>query len=151
MKTVKSTNNKLVITENGQPQGAAPTGCGIINRYVGIHYHWYLPIIDITVSIYGFVMGELSLLSAADVQQSLCLWLKGQRRALKLSRGALAERSMVPASTIKKFETTGQISLRQLLLLWQCVADLQPLYSLTQASAAEAAPASIDEVLRRGL
>ncbi|WP_328987809.1 hypothetical protein [Thiorhodovibrio winogradskyi] len=46
-------------------------------------------------------------------------WIKTQRKTLKLSRQALAARSTVPAPTIKKFETTGQISLRQFLLLWQ--------------------------------
>jgi len=94
-------------------------------------------------------MSTLSLLSAADVQSALRDWLKLQRRALKLSRAALAERSTVPAPTIKRFETTGQISLRQFLLLWQCVDDLQRLQALTRPAEASLGrlPASIDEVL----
>jgi transcriptional regulator with XRE-family HTH domain len=90
-------------------------------------------------------MSKLSLLSAADVQQSLCDWLKAKRKALKLSREALAARSTVPAPTIKKFETTGQISLRQFLLLWQSVDDLSRLQGLTCAE--PKVPSSIDEVL----
>ena len=94
-------------------------------------------------------MSTLSLLSGADVQHALRDWLKRQRRALKLSRAALAERSTVPAPTIKRFETTGQISLRQFLLLWQCVDDLQRLQALTRPAEAPAdrLPVSIDEVL----
>jgi transcriptional regulator with XRE-family HTH domain len=88
---------------------------------------------------------NLSLLSTTDVQQSLCDWLRWQRKRIKLSRQALAERSTVPASTIKKFETTGQISLRQFLLLWQSVDDLSRLHDLTTPTAQ--IPSSIDEVL----
>jgi len=57
-------------------------------------------------------MPLLSLLSADDVQQQLAQAVRDKRKLLKLSRNALAERSTVPSSTIKKFETTAQISLR---------------------------------------
>jgi predicted transcriptional regulator len=75
--------------------------------------------------------------------------IKLQRKNLKLSREALAERSTVPASTIKKFETTGQISLRQFLLLWQSVDELSSLHQLTQTKQQSQTkmPTSIDEVL----
>ena len=97
-------------------------------------------------------MGELSLLSAADVQSSLCEWLVIQRKALKLSRDKLAQRSTVPAATIKKFETTGQISFRQFLLLWQSLDDLVRLHTLTKAaSQVQKSPLSIDEVLKGDL
>lgn len=90
-----------------------------------------------------------SLLSVTDVQLALREHIKQQRKTLKLSRQALAERSTVPASTIKKFETTGQISLRQFLLLWQSVDELSSLQQLTQADRKSQAkiPTSIDEVL----
>ena len=52
----------------------------------------------------------------------------------------------MPAATIKKFELTGQISLRQFLLLWQSLDDLQALYVLT-TGAARLAPQSIEDVL----
>ncbi|TNH04032.1 helix-turn-helix transcriptional regulator, partial [Pasteurellaceae bacterium Phil31] len=71
-------------------------------------------------------MNKLSLLSAYDVQQSFATYLRQKRKEKKLSRKALAERCLVPEATIKKFETTGQISLRQLLMIWQIVADLEP-------------------------
>ncbi|NQY63234.1 MAG: transcriptional regulator [Alteromonadaceae bacterium] len=96
-------------------------------------------------------MEKLSLISTSDVQESLCEWLFKQRKLLKLSRNKLAERSTVPAPTIKKFETTGQISLRQFLLLWQCLDDLSRLNDLTLQSSKIIAkpPLSIEEVLKR--
>jgi len=94
-------------------------------------------------------MNKLSLLSVTDVQASMCEWLTLNRKALKLSREKLAIRSAVPASTIKKFETTGQISFRQFLMLWQSLDDLQRLNSLTKHSPKNyRSPLSIDEVLK---
>ncbi len=94
-------------------------------------------------------MSELSLLSATDVQTSMCKWLILNRTTLKLSREKLANRSAVPAATIKKFETTGQISFRQFLMLWQSLDDLERLNSLTKhSSKIKRAPLSIDEVLK---
>lgn len=90
---------------------------------------------------------KLCLYSAHDVQIHLAEAVRQRRKALRWSRQALAERSLVPASTIKKFETTGQISLGQFLLLWQCVDDLARIDQLCQP--VEIAPVSIDEVLRR--
>lgn len=78
--------------------------------------------------------------------------LKGLRKKAKMSREALAKKSTVPASTIKKFEVTGLISFRQLLLLWQSLDDLTRLYELTKAPAqSKNAPMSIDQVLNDGL
>jgi hypothetical protein len=92
-------------------------------------------------------MTLLSLLSSADVQQQLAASVRQKRNQMKLSRRLLAERSTVPAATIKKFETTGQISLRQFILLWQCVDRLENLSALTKE--AERAPRTIDEVLKQ--
>lgn len=75
-------------------------------------------------------MLDFSLLTASDIQLQLASHLQQQRKQLKLSRAALAERSTVPAPTIKHFETQGQISLRQFLLLWQSVDDLDRLSQL---------------------
>ncbi|MCK0715653.1 transcriptional regulator [Chromohalobacter sarecensis] len=88
---------------------------------------------------------HLSLLTAADVQHELAGAVRTRRRALKWSRQRLAERSGVPAPTIKKFETTGQISLRQFLLLWQCVDRLERVAALSEAPTQT--PRSIEEVL----
>ena len=86
-----------------------------------------------------------SLTTPAEVQAQLASAVKRQRRGQKLSRQQLARISTVPVSTIKRFETTGQISLRQFILLWQCVDELQRLAAL--GSPREPAPRSIDEVL----
>ena len=88
---------------------------------------------------------KLSLTTPADVQQQLAHALKRQRREMDLSRAELARLSTVPAPTLKRFETTGEISLRQFILLWHCVDDLDRLAAL--GSPAERPPRSIDEVL----
>lgn len=89
------------------------------------------------------------LLSDSDIQKAFAEHLRKLREQAKLSRENLATRSTVPAATIKKFELTGQISFRQLLLLWQSLDDLKRLYALTQpAPASYAIPTSIEEVLK---
>ncbi|MBL4631196.1 MAG: helix-turn-helix domain-containing protein [Paraglaciecola sp.] len=94
-------------------------------------------------------MQTYSLLSEADVQLAYATHIRKQRKLAKLSREALAIRSTVPASTIKKFELTGQISFRQLLLLWQSVDDLDRIYKLTQVTAqSKSMPTSIAQVLK---
>ncbi len=92
-------------------------------------------------------MVSLSLITANDVQQQLALAVRTKRKQIKLSRDALAKKSTVPASTIKKFETTGQISLRQFILLWQCVDTLESLVKLAEKDPYQ--PTSIDEVLNQ--
>ena len=97
-------------------------------------------------------MHHALLLDDNDIQQAFAAHLRHLREKAKLSRAALAERSNVPAPTIKKFELTGQISFRQLLLLWQSLDDLARLYALTQQDAFNAkTPSSIEEVLKDGL
>lgn len=91
-------------------------------------------------------MSLFSLLSANDVQKQLAQTVRRKRKQMKFSRQALAERSTVPASTIKKFETSAQISLRQFILLWQCIDSLDNLAVLTKEP--EHKPTSIDEVLK---
>lgn len=92
-------------------------------------------------------MNKPALYSAAEVQQELAQWMRAMRRAQKLSRAALAERSTVPAPTLKRFETTGQISLRQFLLLWQSLDDLRQLRQITLRRP-RPRPRTIAEVLR---
>ena len=89
----------------------------------------------------------LSLITATDVQNHLAEYLKNKRKSLKLSRNELSQRSTVPASTIKHFETTAKISLRQFLLLWQTVDDLARVNALTKQDANHRYK-SIDEVLK---
>lgn len=92
---------------------------------------------------------KFSLLDDIDVSQAFAAHLRGLREQAKLSREALAQRSCVPAPTIKKFELTGKISFRQLLLLWQSLDSLDRLFRLTQVSEDRSVlPASIEEVLK---
>ena len=90
-------------------------------------------------------MVRIPLRTARDVQTSLAAAVRERRRARKLSRDALAGLSTVPAATIKRFETSGQISLRQFLLLWQCVDRLDRVAALCDSFVAT--PTSIDDVL----
>lgn len=89
----------------------------------------------------------LSLLSVADLQAAFARHLRHQRQQLKLSREALSIKSSVPAATIKKFELTGQISLRQLLLLWQSV-DLFSFAPCGNCSAPQACASNRPSALR---
>ncbi|MFH7565530.1 helix-turn-helix domain-containing protein [Oceanimonas smirnovii] len=97
------------------------------------------------------MMARFQLLDDQDVQQAFAAHLRTLRENARLSREALARRSCVPAPTIKKFELTGQISFRQLLLLWQTLDDLARLYQLTQDHERDKLPTSIEEVLRDDL
>lgn len=92
----------------------------------------------------------MQLFDEQDVQQMLCNYLKHRRKSAKLSRQALATRCGVPAATIKHFETTGNISLRQFLLLWLTLDDLSRLTALMQASD-RVRPMTIKEVLSNEL
>lgn len=82
--------------------------------------------------------------TSSDIQMEIARYLRSLRRAQKLSRDALAERSTVPAPTIKRFELTGEISFRQLCLLWETLDDLGRLKALCDV---ETMPKSIEEVL----
>ena len=96
-------------------------------------------------------MHQSLLIDDLDVAEAFAKHLRGLREAQKWSREALAARSGVPSSTIKKFELSGKIAFRQLLLLWQSLDDLQRLFALAQAQTAhQTLPTSIDEVLRDG-
>lgn len=90
-------------------------------------------------------MALLSLVTPTDLQRQLAGEVKRRRRERKLSRNAFAELTTVPPATIKRFESTGQISLRQFLLLWQCVDRLDRLSSLIAPP--EPIPRSIEDVL----
>lgn len=93
---------------------------------------------------------KLSLLTDLDVSRAFASHLRKLREKEKWSRKQLAERSTVPASTIKKFELQGKISLRQLLLLWQCLDDLNNLYAVVDPKKMNKPrmPRTIEEVLQ---
>lgn len=87
------------------------------------------------------------LTTPADMQRQLAAAVRERRTGRQLSRIGLARLSTVPASTIKRFETTGEISLRQFILLWHCLDGLSGLTAL--AAERPPTPRSIDEVLAR--
>lgn len=95
---------------------------------------------------------KLSLLTDLDVSRAFAAHLRQQREKAKWSRDELAHRSTVPASTIKKFELHGKISLRQLLLLWQCLDDLNRLFDVVDPKKVNKPrmPRTIEEVLKGG-
>jgi hypothetical protein len=74
----------------------------------------------------------LNCITTSDVQRKLADYLKDKRKLLKYSRAKLSSRSTVPEATIKHFETTGKISLRQFLLIWQTIDDLARIDELTK-------------------
>ena len=85
----------------------------------------------------GLPMPRLSLVTAPDIQQQLAASIRLLRKTKKLSRKALSAKSTVPEATIKKFETTGQISLRQFLLLWQYVDNINAFVELVKQTEAQ--------------
>ena len=86
----------------------------------------------------------MNFLSSHQVQRRFAAYLRAQRRAQKLSRERLAVKSTVPAPTIKRFELTGEISFRQLCLLWETLDDLNRLDGLCDEASM---PTTIEEVL----
>ena len=67
-----------------------------------------------------------SLLSPKEIQHQLASDVKRYRLEVKgWKRDTLAEKSGVPASTIKRFENCGEISLRQLLMLVHALGLLE--------------------------
>ncbi|SON50987.1 helix-turn-helix domain-containing protein [Vibrio tapetis] len=74
----------------------------------------------------------LSLDTAFDVQLELKDFVKERRKQQKLSVEALADRSGVPYSTIRKFERTGNISLRQFLMLLEAVGHLNGIKNIIE-------------------
>lgn len=77
------------------------------------------------------------------MQDHLAAALRQRRRARKHSRKKAAEVSGVPAPTIRRFETTGEISLRQFLMLCAPYGDLKS----AEALFPEPGPATMDELL----
>ena len=61
--------------------------------------------------------------TAAEIQKETAINAKKRRKWLKYSRETAAELSGVPEATIRKFENTGEISFRQLLMLLQAYGD----------------------------
>ncbi|WP_434953076.1 transcriptional regulator [Shewanella sp. HL-SH4] len=88
----------------------------------------------------------LNLYTAFDVQMELQEFISQSRKRKKLSVEELATRSGVPYGTIRKFESTGNISLRQFLMLYEVIGNLNNIRTLTKPDSDQ--PTSIEEVLK---
>lgn len=88
----------------------------------------------------------LSLYTAHDLQIELKEFIKSSRKKDKLSVQKLADLSGVPYATIRKFESSGNISLRQFLMLYETVGDLNKVKELTKSP--EPKFKSVDDVLK---
>ena len=78
-----------------------------------------------------------------EIQMDLAKRLRTIRRGRKHSRQKACEVSGVPTPTIRRFETTGQISLRQFLMLTSAYGDP----TATEALLSEPGPSTMDELL----
>jgi transcriptional regulator with XRE-family HTH domain len=87
----------------------------------------------------------LSLLSPFDLQLELGQFVKNTRKLKGYSVQVFSEKTGVPNSTIRKFESTGEISLRQFLMLYAEIGKLTELQQLTQKTES---PKSLDEVIK---
>ena len=74
----------------------------------------------------------LHLYDDIDARLALAAHLKQKRKDAKLSRRALAEKSLIPEPTIRRFENTGHISLKNFLLLWMILDDIARFMELTK-------------------
>ena len=86
-----------------------------------------------------------ALYTPGELAQQIADNAKTLRLAQDLSRKSLAERSGVPESSIKRFESTGQISLGSLVLLASVLGVAHQLPGLFRVEQ----PATLDE-LKRG-
>ena len=87
----------------------------------------------------------LSLLSPFDIQLAFSHFVKTTRKAKGYSVQAFSKKTGVPNSTIRKFERTGEISLRQFLMIYAALGKLSDLQQLTQHPDI---PTNIDDVIK---
>ena len=82
--------------------------------------------------------------TAEEMDEALALRLKNIRKRRGLSQQQLSERSGVSYGSLKRFESTGQISLlslTQLAIALNCAEDIRKLFT-------DVAYNSIEEVIR---
>ena len=78
-----------------------------------------------------------------EIQRSLSSSFRTARKARKHSRREASVRSGVPEATIRRFEDTGEISLRQLLML----CDVYGSPEAVEALFPKPEPLSMDELI----
>jgi len=84
----------------------------------------------------------INILSTADLRKAISAKAKSRRLAENLSRRSLAEKSGVTEASIKRFETTGEVSLTNLLdiaFALDCTEAFEALFDTK-------APASINDL-----
>jgi transcriptional regulator with XRE-family HTH domain len=84
----------------------------------------------------------INIVSTADLLKVIATKAKSQRLAENLSRRSLAERSGVTEASIKRFETSGEVSLTNLLdiaFALDCTKEFEALFDAK-------APASINDL-----
>ena len=86
----------------------------------------------------------MSFSTAPEIQSEIAVNARKRRNWLKYSRQKASELSGVPAPTIRKFEETGEISLRQFLMLLQAYGDLSVMKNTFDNPPAR----SMDELIR---
>ena len=88
----------------------------------------------------------LSLITIPEAQKMLAENLRNRRLDMELTQANLAERSGVALPTLRKFEQTGEVSLKSFLKLLMIVGGTEELIEATRIT--PRAFANIDEVLR---
>lgn len=87
----------------------------------------------------------LSLYTSYDAQLELAAFIKAARKRKKYSVKKLSQKTGVADSTIRRFESCGEISLKNFMLLYQALGNLKNIKSLIEI---EEMPRSLDDVLR---
>jgi len=86
----------------------------------------------------------VAIISTSKAQRKIAEAIRTRRLARDLTQEGLAERSGVPAPTLRKFERTGLISLQSYLKLEMALGNLD---AVVAAAAPKREFSSIDEVL----
>ena len=89
-------------------------------------------------------MLSVHLMSSNEIALALAQRLRARRLAQKWTQVGLAQRSGVSLGTLKRFESTGQISLASLLQLAQALDALAGIEALFQPPAYQ----TLDDVLQ---
>ena len=109
-----------------QPQ---TSGTNLLLVFCSLHfiYVYYCPYIDNNKhNDYGHFMAKTipALATPSDTQTLLAARLRAIRLQSRFKRATLAQMSGVSVSSLRRFETTGEISLKSLLRLAQALGRL---------------------------
>jgi len=92
---------------------------------------------------------DISQLSPIEAQLELARKLKLIRKSRGHSRNEAAHRSGVPAPTLRRFEDTGEISLRQFLMLCAVYGTLDAIPQMLPELTATTMDELIDQAARK--